>query len=137
MLRSQYCVVLTRKLSLDLWRITQATATCRSVVDGVVVGTVRPEILEALPRAGLLHIQTLDEANMDSKRAERRAQIERLSKKRHDYWGRELHGKFAGMVLATPAVCSCWMCGNPRKYFGERTIQERRFMQNIDVRPMP
>jgi hypothetical protein len=21
---------------------------------------------------------------------------------------------------------SCWMCGNPRKYMGERTIQERR-----------
>jgi hypothetical protein len=20
--------------------------------------------------------------------------------------------------------CSCWMCGNPRKYFGERTRQE-------------
>jgi hypothetical protein len=22
--------------------------------------------------------------------------------------------------------CSCWMCGNPRKWDGERTIQERR-----------
>lgn len=22
------------------------------------------------------------------------------------------------------ASCSCWMCGNPRKYFGEPTIQE-------------
>jgi len=25
------------------------------------------------------------------------------------------------------AVCSCAMCGNPRRYFGEKTIQERRF----------
>jgi len=22
--------------------------------------------------------------------------------------------------------CSCWMCGNPRRYFGEPTVQERR-----------
>jgi len=22
--------------------------------------------------------------------------------------------------------CSCWMCGNPRRYFGEITVQERR-----------
>ena len=22
-------------------------------------------------------------------------------------------------------VCSCWMCGNPRKYFGEVTRQEK------------
>ena len=25
-----------------------------------------------------------------------------------------------------PAQCSCWMCGNPRKWLGERTMQERR-----------
>jgi hypothetical protein len=24
------------------------------------------------------------------------------------------------------AVCSCWMCGNPRRFEGERTLQERR-----------
>jgi hypothetical protein len=24
------------------------------------------------------------------------------------------------------AACSCWMCGNPRKYRGEPTIQERK-----------
>ena len=22
--------------------------------------------------------------------------------------------------------CSCWMCGNPRRHMGEKTIQERR-----------
>jgi hypothetical protein len=22
-------------------------------------------------------------------------------------------------------LCSCWMCGNPRKYFGELTRQEK------------
>jgi hypothetical protein len=32
-------------------------------------------------------------------------------------------------MAETPAICSCWMCGNPRKYFGERTVQERRAIQ--------
>lgn len=24
------------------------------------------------------------------------------------------------------SFCSCYMCGNPRKYYGERTIQEKK-----------
>jgi len=28
--------------------------------------------------------------------------------------------------------CSCWMCGNPRKFVGERTIQERRRLAEFD-----
>jgi len=32
----------------------------------------------------------------------------------------------------TPKHCSCWMCGNPRKWFGKRTVQERRAMQEIE-----
>lgn len=35
-------------------------------------------------------------------------------------------GKPLGKVLATPAPCSCALCGNPRRYFGETTLQERR-----------
>lgn len=27
----------------------------------------------------------------------------------------------------TTKVCSCFMCGNPRKFFNEKTIQEKRF----------
>lgn len=30
------------------------------------------------------------------------------------------------------AVCSCWMCGNPRKFFAEETMQERR-MRHLSV----
>lgn len=26
----------------------------------------------------------------------------------------------------TTKLCSCAMCGNPRKFFGDRTIQEKR-----------
>lgn len=28
---------------------------------------------------------------------------------------------------------NCVMCGNPRKFFGEPTIQEQKFNQNIDT----
>lgn len=27
---------------------------------------------------------------------------------------------------------NCWMCGNPRKFFKERTIQEKRMFQDTD-----
>jgi hypothetical protein len=74
-------------------------------------------------------------AAMDSIRAYRRAQIERLKRNRRHYWSHwkdELDHRRKGIVASTPAVCSCWMCGNPRKYDNERTIQERRAMQDID-----
>lgn len=29
-----------------------------------------------------------------------------------------------GLHAGTRAICSCWMCGNPRRYEGERTRQE-------------
>jgi hypothetical protein len=30
------------------------------------------------------------------------------------------------------AECSCWMCGNPRKYFGTLTLQEQRASASTD-----
>jgi hypothetical protein len=30
-----------------------------------------------------------------------------------------------GIHANTGATCSCWMCGNPRKYLGEVSLQER------------
>lgn len=32
-----------------------------------------------------------------------------------------------GKVACTKALCSCYMCGNPRKYFSELTKQEKKF----------
>lgn len=29
----------------------------------------------------------------------------------------------------------CAMCGNPRKFFGEKTIQEQRFDQDVENKP--
>lgn len=56
-------------------------------------------------------------------KAERRHHTARVKAKRSQYNG---HGK---AMAETPAVCSCWMCGNPRKHFGALTIQERRMFQ--------
>lgn len=30
------------------------------------------------------------------------------------------------------AVCSCDMCGNPRRHFGKRTLQERRVIESME-----
>jgi hypothetical protein len=32
----------------------------------------------------------------------------------------------AGVFANHGKACSCWMCGNPRRYLGEPTLQERR-----------
>lgn len=55
--------------------------------------------------------------------------ISRLKNNRNHYWGLDLthDDRRSGIVVDTPAPCSCWMCGNPRKYFGHRTLQEISF----------
>ncbi len=37
--------------------------------------------------------------------------------------------RIVGIHAHTAAPCSCWMCGNPRKFFNERTLQERSFIE--------
>jgi hypothetical protein len=69
---------------------------------------------------------------MENKRAIRRAHAERIKCARRKWWGHDLSRVEQGMVVDTPTPCSCWMCGNPRKYLGERTVQERRAMQEIE-----
>lgn len=63
-------------------------------------------------------------------RGERKAQEERLKKARKRYWGlvNNESAKSIGILLHTPKVCSCPMCGNPRKYFGKKTIQEQKLL---------
>ena len=68
----------------------------------------------------------------DMKRAVRRHHVKRLRRKRKGYWsGILLHrecsaSRWRGMITTTPKLCSCYMCGNPRKYFNERTMQEKK-----------
>lgn len=35
-------------------------------------------------------------------------------------------GRMAARIHDHLKSCSCWMCGNPRRYCGERTLQEIR-----------
>ncbi|MES2257252.1 MAG: hypothetical protein V4724_01980 [Pseudomonadota bacterium] len=70
------------------------------------------------------------------KRAERRHHFARIKRKRLDYYGGQALDmprvdrlRVAGIYARTMPVCSCWMCGNPRRYLGEVTMQERRFAE--------
>jgi hypothetical protein len=61
----------------------------------------------------------------DMKRGNRLTKLQVLKKKRIAYWadlGKD--PRRAGILAHTPALCSCWMCGNPRKFNGRLTIQE-------------
>jgi hypothetical protein len=40
----------------------------------------------------------------------------------------DLAEKFSQKLRKTTKLCSCSMCGNPRKYFDEDTIQQKRYM---------
>ena len=48
------------------------------------------------------------------------------------WWGDETP-RMIGIKAHTPAMCSCHMCGNPRKYWKEKTIQERRNESNTRI----
>mgnify|MGYP003512295132 CR=1 FL=1 len=63
------------------------------------------------------------------KRAIRRHHIARLknTRKRYftaDWWNND--AKRMGKIVQYPKMCSCTMCGNARKWFGHRTIDEHR-----------
>ena len=42
-------------------------------------------------------------------------------------------GDYAKRLLRTRHPCSCPMCGNPRRHFGERTLQERTIDLTVDL----
>ena len=60
-------------------------------------------------------------------KAWRRKQEVRKKKKvvrEYDKWWGDWDSKSIGLKSHTPCGCSCYMCGNPRKYYNEKTIQE-------------
>ena len=70
-----------------------------------------------------------------TKRAERRHHRARMSARARRI-GRVVRGMKGGELdrwvlqsFNNLQVCSCWMCGNPRRYFGDPTLRERRFAQ--------
>jgi hypothetical protein len=34
--------------------------------------------------------------------------------------------RYIGKIAHARRLCSCWMCGNPRRHWGQATIQELR-----------
>lgn len=72
-----------------------------------------------------------------NRRALRRHHSARLKhKRRHDFCAysrdeRRAIGPINRHVI-TPCPCSCWMCGNPRKFHGNgqaaKTVAERRWL---------
>jgi len=56
--------------------------------------------------------------------ATRRHHISRLRAKRKHYWSGNNDDRLLGALTSTPCPCSCWMCGNPRKNYGEKTLKE-------------
>jgi hypothetical protein len=78
----------------------------------------------------------MEYANMEksTKRAERRHHVERLKHNRRFHWGQDLslRPKAWAQAVDTPTPCSCYACGNARRWWGEETIQERRFKQSLE-----
>ena len=70
---------------------------------------------------------------MHRTRAWRRHHIERLKRKRRTYWGGRASDDARSLrrVTRTPRPCSCLFCGNPRRWWGERTAQERRMEEPL------
>jgi hypothetical protein len=68
-------------------------------------------------------------------RAERRAKAEQAKARakrqlRLMWWGSPVlppSERAVGLHATTPKLCSCYGCGNPRKWFRELTLQEQRW----------
>ena len=56
------------------------------------------------------------------KRAQRRHDLDKRKKRARHIYPHDRDGKLANHL----AICSCPICGNPRRHFGQRTIQEIR-----------
>ncbi len=58
----------------------------------------------------------------------RRRHERRVKRRVRDYYSAYARSdaRASGKLAHTRQLCSCWMCGNPRRYFGEITLQERR-----------
>lgn len=69
-------------------------------------------------------------------RAWRRHHESRIKHRVRQYYGGYAKDKprHVGRIAHARQPCSCWMCGNPRRYLRERSLQERRAFQAGDLR---
>lgn len=76
----------------------------------------------------------------DKTRAQTRFNLQKKKASCRNYWRwydknedeQEFKEKVARAAI-TPAVCSCWMCGNARKYNKHVTFQEEKFFGRKDI----
>lgn len=64
--------------------------------------------------------------------ARRRADLARMKAKARRIFPHDPKARHANHLRD----CSCVICGNPRKYFGERTLQEQR-ADDVQASQMP
>lgn len=80
----------------------------------------------------------------------RRHQLEKRKKKIRNRWLNEWRDRYYRALpeeelkecinreASTRKRCSCYMCGNVRKYFKEKTLQEKKFLEDVfDQERMP
>jgi hypothetical protein len=51
---------------------------------------------------------------------------------RYFTYATDLSARRVGMYSRTPKVCSCFMCGNPRRFHQKPSVQERRAILELD-----
>ena len=49
----------------------------------------------------------------------------KVEKNHYNWWWGD-SPRMIGKKAHAPKFCSCWMYGNPRKYFNDKTIQEQK-----------
>jgi hypothetical protein len=66
-------------------------------------------------------------------RAIRRHHEERIKRRVREYYGGAFRHdrRRVGIIADSRQLCSCRMCGNPRKWLDEKTLQERRHAGNV------
>ena len=64
-------------------------------------------------------------------KAYRRHHIKRLKRVRSHYYDGDISEKQLQLLIHTRKPCSCYMCGNPRRHFGEITRQEE--LSNLEL----
>jgi hypothetical protein len=66
-------------------------------------------------------------ANRRKQEAKKKSKIKKIIKNKNSLNKKLIEDKkFIGKLVSTHgASCSCFMCGNPRKYFKEKTLQEK------------
>jgi hypothetical protein len=75
------------------------------------------------------HLDSLPGLLPDKRSVRRRRRNEIIQKRYERVKQGHWHVKSPGHLAKNNTVCSCWMCGNPRKFFGKVTRQEEQMGQ--------